>query len=94
MVGHRNYELVTNAMHVSVYQYDDTKPAIAEGGSVRLDYTLGARTQSLMLTPAGQNKFDAARPPELTGVRKVSVQISLPGSKPHFVEFDISQSGG
>ena len=87
MVGHRKFELVVTTDTVTFYVYQDANPALSAGGKVVLIYAFESQSESVELQPAGENKFQAQRPPQLRSGMNVIALVNIAGASPLQLKF-------
>ena len=83
MLKNRDYELVLKPMVVTVFVYQDEKPAATKGAAGNITITQGDKKTTLELQPVGANAMEA-KGSFSTGGRAFAT-ITLSGRKPQEV---------
>ncbi|RQP21852.1 hypothetical protein [Piscinibacter terrae] len=83
MLKNRDYELVLKPTVVTVFVYQDEKPAATQGATGTITITQGDKKTTLPLTPTGANALEAKGTFAKGG--KASATITLAGRKPQDV---------
>lgn len=76
-VGHRKYELVRKESHVMLYVSKDRTPLRTAGGVARLEFLKDGRSETVVLTPVGENGFEAMGPGTFVAAMPVSATVKL-----------------
>ena len=83
MLKNRDYELVVKSTVLTVFVYQDEKPAVTKGATGTITITQGEKKTTAVLEPAGTNTLEAKGVFSAGG--KAVATITLAGRKPQEV---------
>ena len=88
-VGDMEYELVAKPDSLSLFVYDDDKPASTKGGKATVVLMTGSEKKVAQLEPAGGNKFKAKGTFAVKAGSKALTTIELSGRNKEEIQFTL-----